>query len=54
MIREAGFPAELRNLCPVLTDGDGLLIWVAGSPAAEPFKVVDKKGKRFLNIYKTF
>ena len=39
MIREAGFPAELRNLCPLVSNGDGRLIWSVGSPLADTFKV---------------
>jgi tRNA(Ile)-lysidine synthase len=41
MIRASGYPSELRNLCPVLLNGDGRIIWVAGSPTAEAFKVVN-------------
>lgn len=39
MIRVAGFPVRLRPLCPVVIDAIGRIIWVAGSPLAEPFKV---------------
>ncbi len=51
MIREAGFPAELRNLCPVVVNGDGRLIWAVGSPVAESFKVKDKYEKQVINIF---
>jgi len=50
MIRASGVPSELRNLCPVVLNGDGEIIWVTGSPAAGRFKVKDKKGKKFLKI----
>jgi tRNA(Ile)-lysidine synthase len=48
MIRSSGIPSELRNLCPVLLNGDGSIIWTTGSPIADSFKVTEKKGKRFL------
>jgi hypothetical protein len=54
MIREAGFPPELRNLCPVIINGDDRLIWVAGSPAADAFKVMDKKEEKLLRISCTY
>jgi tRNA(Ile)-lysidine synthase len=50
MIRASGFPAKLRNLCPVLVNGDGDITWVSGSPAADRFKVKDLNGKEFLVI----
>jgi tRNA(Ile)-lysidine synthase len=50
MIRASGIPSELRNLCPVVLNGDGEIIWVRGSPAADRFKVKDKKKKKFLKI----
>ena len=39
MIRVAGFPPALRNLCPVLVNGDGKIIWAWGAPVADPFRV---------------
>lgn len=39
MIRVAGYPADLRSLCPVLLNGDGRIIWVYGAPVADPFQV---------------
>ena len=50
MIRASGLPSELRNLCPVILAGDGEIIWVAGSPVAEAFKVKKTSGKDFLKI----
>ncbi|MCP5102920.1 MAG: hypothetical protein GY950_06065, partial [bacterium] len=50
MIRAAGFPSQLRNLCPVLCNGDGEIIWVMGSPLAEKFKVTDEREKKFLKV----
>ncbi|HLP44791.1 MAG TPA: tRNA lysidine(34) synthetase TilS [Candidatus Kapabacteria bacterium] len=50
MVRASGMPSEMRNLCPVILNGDGQIIWVVGSPVADPFKVENKKDKRFLKI----
>jgi tRNA(Ile)-lysidine synthase len=50
MIRASGLPSELRNLCPVLLNGDGEIIWVIGSPVADAFKVKDRKKGEFLVI----
>ena len=50
MIRASGTPSEMRNLCPVILNGDGQIIWVVGSPVADPFKVENKNDKRFLKI----
>jgi tRNA(Ile)-lysidine synthase len=50
MIRASGIPSELRNLCPVVLNGNGNIIWVMGSPAADAFKVQDPKEKNFLEI----
>jgi len=44
MIRASGKPAEIRNLCPVILNGDGEIIWTVGSPVADAFKVKDRKG----------
>lgn len=44
MIRASGMPAEIRNLCPVILNGDGEIIWSVGSPVADAFKVNDRKG----------
>jgi len=49
-IRASGIPSELRNLCPVILNGDGEIIWVVGSPVAEAFKVEDSKVREFLKI----
>jgi len=43
MIRVIGFPAALRNLCPVLVNGDGRIIWAWGAPVADPFQVQPKE-----------
>jgi tRNA(Ile)-lysidine synthase len=53
MIRASGIPSELRNLCPVVLNGDGQIIWNVGSPVADPFKVKNKKEKycQFLSTY---
>lgn len=50
MIRASGIPAEMRNLCPVVLNGDGRIIWAVGSPVSEPFKVEIKNDKKFLKI----
>ncbi len=52
MIRASGIPAELRNLCPVVLNGDGRIIWTVDSPVAEAFKVTDKdkKTKKLLKL----
>ncbi|MCX6580646.1 MAG: tRNA lysidine(34) synthetase TilS [Candidatus Aminicenantes bacterium] len=50
MIRASGIPAEMRNLRPVVLNGDGRIIWAAGSPASEPFKVENKNDKNLLKI----
>jgi tRNA(Ile)-lysidine synthase len=39
MIRSSGLPAPLRNLCPLLENSDGEIIWVCGSPLAAAFAV---------------
>ncbi len=49
MIRSSGTPSALRNLCPVLVNGDGEIIWVPGSPVADAFKVAEgEKGPFFV------
>ncbi|UCH93260.1 MAG: tRNA lysidine(34) synthetase TilS [Candidatus Aminicenantes bacterium] len=50
MIRASGIPSRLRNLCPVILNGDGEIIWVVGSPVAEAFKVKNVKATEFLKI----
>lgn len=50
MIRASGTPSEMRNLCPVVLNGDGRIIWAAGSPVSEQFKVDIKKDKKLLKI----
>lgn len=50
MIRAFGIPSELRNLCPVILNGDGEIIWVVGSPVAEAFKVKSTKNQEFFKI----
>jgi tRNA(Ile)-lysidine synthase len=50
MIRTSGIPADIRNCCPVLLNGDGAFLWVKGSPLAEEFKVVNRNDKEFLTI----
>jgi hypothetical protein len=50
MIRASGIPSELRNLCPVVLNGDGEIIWAFGSPVADAFKVKNFKGTEFLKI----
>lgn len=50
MVRASGMPAEMRNLCPVILNGDGRIIWAVGSPVSEPFKVENKNDKKFLKI----
>lgn len=50
MIRVAGFPAPLRNLCPLLVNGDGALIWSCGAPLADSFRTDDEKAGPFYRI----
>jgi len=50
MIRSSGVPARLRNLCPLLENGDGEIIWVCGSPLAEAFAVQDQAAGEFVRI----
>ncbi len=50
MIRESGLPSELRRLRPLLTTGDGRIIWSAGSPVADPFKIQSTTKAPFLKI----
>ncbi len=44
MIRSSGFPSELRNLLPIIVNGNNEIIWVCGSPVSDKFKVTDKNG----------
>ena len=50
MIRVTGFPPALRNLCPVLVNGDGRIIWAWGAPVADPFRVRQKDTAPFYRI----
>jgi tRNA(Ile)-lysidine synthase len=50
MIRSSGVPAPLRRLCPVLENGNGDLIWVCGSPLAQPFAVKGGAAGPFMRI----
>jgi tRNA(Ile)-lysidine synthase len=50
MIRSSGFPAQLRNLCPLLVNSDGAIIWVGGSPLAAPFMVENPARGPFVRI----
>lgn len=50
MIRSIGIPSDLRYYCPLIVDASGRLIWVAGSPIAEPFKVKSKEESPFIKI----
>lgn len=51
MIRSFNKPPELRNLCPVLANSNGDIIWVFGSPVSEKFKINNKNKKGlFLQI----
>lgn len=50
MIRASGLPSELRNLCPVLTDGSGEIIWVKGSPVADRFKVDEAEKGPYISV----
>jgi len=40
----------LRNLCPVLENGDGRIIWACGSPLAAAFAVEDQAQGPFIRI----
>ncbi len=51
MIRSFNKPPELRNLCPVLVNSNGEIIWVFGSPVSEKYKISNKEKKGiFLQI----
>jgi tRNA(Ile)-lysidine synthase len=50
MIRSSGVPAPLRNLCPLLENGAGEIIWVCGSPVAAQFAVADTTTGPFIQI----
>jgi tRNA(Ile)-lysidine synthase len=50
MIRSSGLPAYLRDLCPLLENGDGEIIWVCGSPLAAAFAVDDKTAGPFIRV----
>ena len=50
MTRASGIPSELRNVCPVILNGDGEIIWVVGSPVSEAFKVKNVRATEFLKI----
>lgn len=50
MIRESGLPSELRPLRPLLTTADDRIIWVAGAPLADPFKIQPTTPPPFLKI----
>ncbi len=49
MIRSSGIPSDIRNLLPVILNGNNDLIWVCGSPVSDRYKVRDQKSK-FLKI----
>jgi tRNA(Ile)-lysidine synthase len=53
MIRSSGLPAPLRNLCPLLENGDGEIIWVCGSPLAATFAVENHSAGPFVRIMLT-
>jgi tRNA(Ile)-lysidine synthase len=53
MIRSSGSPAPLRNLCPLLENGDGEIIWACGSPLAAAFAVEDRAAGPFIRIMLT-
>jgi tRNA(Ile)-lysidine synthetase-like protein len=50
MIRSSGIPAALRNICPLLENGDGEIIWACGSPLAAAFAVEDRDAGPFVCI----
>jgi tRNA(Ile)-lysidine synthase len=50
MIRSSGLPAPLRNLAPVLENGNGRIIWVYGSPVAAAFAVGGHDGGPFVRV----
>ena len=49
MIRSSGIPSDIRNLLPVIINGNNDLVWVCGSPVSDRYKVRDQKNK-FLKI----
>ncbi|MCK5004851.1 MAG: hypothetical protein KAS21_07175, partial [Candidatus Aminicenantes bacterium] len=49
MIRSSGIPSGIRNLLPVIINGNNDLVWVCGSPVSDRYKVRDQKNK-FLKI----
>jgi hypothetical protein len=50
MIRSSGFPADMRNYCPLILDARKKPIWVAGSPIAEPFRIKGQEETPFIKI----
>lgn len=50
MIRAAGIPAKMRNLCPTVINGNGDLIWSCGSPAADKYRVKHNRKGPFLHM----
>lgn len=48
MIRVSGMPSELRNLRPVLENGNGKIIQVAGAPVADEFRVGEDSAESVL------
>ena len=53
MIRASGIPSDLRNLLPVIVNGNNELLWVCGSPVADKYKVNDYKGNYIKLIMKS-
>jgi len=49
MIRSSGIPSDIRNLLPVIINGNNDLVWVCGSPVSDRYKVRDQQNK-FLKI----
>jgi len=50
MIRYYGIPADIRNLLPVIINGNNEPIWVCGSPLSDKYKVENFKRGNFLRI----
>jgi len=50
MIRQQGFPPALRNLCPLLVDGNGELIWCCGSAVAHPYRVRENSRPPYISF----
>jgi len=50
IIRASGTPAVLRNLCPVLANGNGEIIWCLNSPVSHAFRISKDTPPPYIHI----